>query len=90
MLGSIDERIAQEEARLQAAKLATAKFIESARELSKRQLQAIDNIAGSTGAVPAAKPEQIRIPKEQPAPVSEPSSVDSGNTQVFNFIKDEI
>ena len=90
MLGSIDERIAQEEARLQAAKLATAKFIESARELSKRQLQAIDNIAGSTGAAPAAKPEQIRIPKEQPAPVSEPSSMDSGNTQVFNFVKDEI
>ena len=36
------------------------------------------------------KPEAIRIPKEQPAPVSEPTPADSGNTQVFNFIKDEI
>ncbi len=87
MLGSIDERIAQEEARLQAAKLATAKFIDGARELCKKQLQAIDSVTGASGVI---KPEQIRIPKEQPAPVSEPSSVDSGNTQVFNFVKDEI
>ena len=44
---------------------------------------------GKVSAEPV-KPEAIRIPKEQPAPVSEPTPADSGNTQVFNFIKDEI
>ena len=89
LLGNIDDRIAQEESRLQAAKLSSAKFFDSARELCQKQLQTLDAIMKATGSE-AVKPEQIRIPKEQPAPVSEPTPADSGNTQVFNFVKDEI
>ena len=89
LLGNIDDRIAQEESRLQAAKLSSAKFFDSARELCQKQLQTLDTIMKATGSE-AVKPEAIRIPKEQPAPVSEPTPADSGNTQVFNFIKDEI
>ena len=89
LLGNIDDRIAQEESRLQAAKLSSAKFFDSARELCQKQLQTLDTIMKATGSE-AVKPEAIRIPKEQPAPVSEPTPADSGNTQVFNFVKDEI
>lgn len=89
LLGNIDDRIAQEEARLQAAKLSSAKFFESARDLCQKQLQTLDTLAGAA-RTEAKQSEQIRIPKEQSAPVSEPSSMDSGNTQVFNFVKDEI
>ena len=39
LLGNIDDRIAQEESRLQAAKLSSAKFFDSARELCQKQLQ---------------------------------------------------
>ena len=85
----VADRIAQEESRLQAAKLSSAKFFDSARELCQKQLQTLDTIMKATGSE-AVKPEAIRIPKEQPAPVSEPTPADSGNTQVFNFIKDEI
>ena len=84
LLGNIDDRIAQEESRLQAAK-----FFDSARELCQKQLQTLDTIMKAANPE-ALKTEAIRIPKEQPAPVSEPTPADSGNTQVFNFIKDEI
>ena len=77
LLGNIDDRIAQEESRLQA------------RELCQKQLQTLDTIMKAANPE-ALKTEAIRIPKEQPAPVSEPTPADSGNTQVFNFIKDEI
>ena len=90
LLGNIDDRIAQEEARLQAAKLSSAKFFESARDLCQKQLQTLDSLSGAARAEVSKQAEQIRIPKEQSAPVSEPSSMDSGNTQVFNFVKDEI
>ena len=89
LLGNIDDRIAQEESRLQAAKLSSAKFFDSARELCQKQLQTLDTLMKAAGSE-VVKPEAIRIPKEQPAPVSEPTPADSGNTQVFNFIKDEI
>ena len=89
LLGNIDDRIAQEESRLQAAKLSSAKFFDSARELCQKQLQTLDTIMKAANPE-ALKTEAIRIPKEQPAPVSEPTPADSGNTQVFNFIKDEI
>ena len=85
LLGNIDDRIAQEESRLQAAKLSSAKFFDSARELCQK----LDTIMKAANPE-ALKTEAIRIPKEQPAPVSEPTPADSGNTQVFNFIKDEI
>jgi cell division initiation protein len=90
LLGNIDDRIAQEEARLQAAKLSSAKFFESARDLCQKQLQTLDRLSSAARAEVGKQAEQIRIPKEQSAPVSEPSSMDSGNTQVFNFVKDEI
>ncbi len=90
LLGNIDDRIAQEESRLQAAKLSSAKFFESARDLCQKQLQTLDTLSGAARAEVLKQAEQIRIPKEQSAPVSEPSSMDSGNTQVFNFVKDEI
>lgn len=89
LLGNIDDRIAQEESRLQAAKLSSSKFFDSARELCQKQLQTLDTIMKAANPE-ALKTEAIRIPKEQPAPVSEPTPADSGNTQVFNFIKDEI
>lgn len=89
LLGNIDDRIAQEESRLQAARLSSAKFFDSARELCQRQLQMLDSLTAASRA-DAKKTEQIRIPKEQAAPVSEPSSMDSGNTQVFKFVKDDI
>ena len=41
LLGNIDDRIAQEESRLQAAKLSSAKFFDSARELCQKQLQTL-------------------------------------------------
>lgn len=91
LLGNIDDRIAEEESRLQAAKLSSAKFFESARELCQKQLDTLDSISGAARkAQNEAQPEAIRIPKEHSAPVSEPTPADSGNTQVFNFIKDEI
>lgn len=89
LLGNIDDRIAQEESRLQAARLSSAKFFDSAREICQRQLQMLDTLTAASRA-DGKKSEQIRIPKEQAAPVSEPSSMDSGNTQVFNFVKDDI
>lgn len=89
LLGNIDDRIAQEESRLQAARLSSAKFFDSAREICQRQLQMLDSLTAASRA-DAKKTEQIRIPKEQTAPVSEPSSMDSGNTQVFKFVKDDI
>ena len=88
LLGNIDDRIAQEESRLQAAKLSSAKFFDGARELCQKQLQTLNTLMSAAGS--ELKPEAVRIPKEQPAPVSEPTPADSGNTQVFNFIKDEI
>lgn len=90
LLGNIDDRIAEEESRLQAAKLSSAKFFDSARELCQKQLVTLDTIAGvARSSREENKTEAIRIPKEQSAPVSETNPVDSGNTQVFNFVKDE-
>ena len=54
LLGNIDDRIAQEESRLQAAKLSSAKFFDSARELCQKQLQTLDTI------MKAANPKRSR------------------------------
>ena len=54
LLGNIDDRIAQEESRLQAAKLSSAKFFDSARELCQKQLQTLDTI------MKAANPEALK------------------------------
>lgn len=87
IVGGIDEKAAEAEARLQAAKLSSAKFFDSARKLCENQLQTLDTIMKASGA--ELDNEAIRIPKEQTAPVSEPAPADNGNTQVFNFVKDE-
>ena len=99
ILGGIDERIAQEEARLQAAKLSTAKLIDSVRALCQKQLNNLDAIGIATGAAasnaaPTAVPsaEEIRIPAAdiiEDARVSEPNPLDAGNTQVFMFSQDD-
>lgn len=99
ILGGIDERIAQEEARLQAAKISTAKLIDTVRELCQNQLNNIETIGIASGAAapsaaqtaaPAA--EEIRIPEAEiieQAPVSEPNPLDAGNTQVFMFSQED-
>lgn len=99
ILGGIDERIAQEEARLQAVKISTAKLIDTVRELCQNQLNNIDTIGIASGAAapsaaqtaaPAA--EEIRIPEAEiieQAPVSEPNPLDAGNTQVFMFSQED-
>lgn len=99
ILGGIDERIAQEEARLQAAKLSTAKLIDSVRALCQKQLNNLDAIGIATGAAasnaaPTAVPsaEEIRIPAAdiiEDARVSEPNPLDAGNTQVFMFSQND-
>lgn len=90
LLGNIDERIAQEEARLQAAKLSSAKFFESVREMCQKQLDTLDTISTASRLGSDRSAEAIRIPAEQAAPAASPASVDAGNTQVFSFVKDEI
>lgn len=88
-IGSIDERIATEEARLQAAKISTAKFFESARNICQAQLNDLDAISIANRAVLNGAPaeEAIRIPSENianRAPVAEASD----HTQVFSAAKD--
>lgn len=91
-LGGIDEKIATEEARLQALKISTAKMFDSARELCKRQLANIDTISIATrSAINAegAVDDAMRIPQENnaAAPAADPA-LDNGSTQVFMFSKD--
>ena len=87
ILGGIDERIALEENRLQTAKISSAKFLESVRDLCVNQLNKLDAITAAT-KLPAAEKEEARIPAENIAPAAEPSAFDAGNTQVFMFSKD--
>ena len=86
ILGGIDERIALEENRLQTAKISSAKFLESVRDLCVNQLNKLDAIAAATKLT--AEKEDARIPAESIAPAAEPSAFDAGNTQVFMFSKD--
>lgn len=86
ILGSIDERIATEENRLQQAKISAAKFLDSARSLCQDQLNKLDLI-GATNSIAADK-DNARIPVENKAPAADKSAFDAGNTQVFSFPKD--
>ena len=88
LLGGIDERIALEESRLQAAKLSSAKFFDSVREMCQKQLDTLDTISAASRLGSDKAAEAIRIPAEPAAPT--PAPVDAGNTQVFSFVKDEI
>lgn len=90
ILGGIDDRIAQEESRLQAAKLSTAKFFETVREMCQKQLDTLDTIGAASRLSSDKDAEAIRIPAEPADPASKPASVDAGNTQVFSFVKDEL
>lgn len=91
-LGGIDDKIATEEARLQALKISTAKMFDSARELCKKQLANIDTISIATrSALSAEGPadDAMRIPQENnsAAPAADPA-LENGSTQVFMFSRD--
>ena len=86
ILGSIDERIAIEENRLQQAKLSAAKFLDSARSLCQDQLNKIDLISAANAVI--VDKDAARIPAENNAPAADKSAFDAGNTQVFSFSKD--
>lgn len=90
ILGGIDDRIAQEESRLQAAKLSSAKFFDTVREMCQKQLDTLDTISAASRLSAEKDAEAIRIPAEPADPASNPASVDAGNTQVFSFVKDEL
>ena len=90
ILGGIDDRIAQEESRLQAAKLSSAKFFDTVREMCQKQLDTLDTISAASRLSSEKDAEAIRIPAEPADPASNPASVDAGNTQVFSFVKDEL
>lgn len=84
VLSSIDQRIALEEKRLQMAKISSAKFVDSARELCKKQLDAIETIAVATAL--GNEREEARISAERLA--AEKEAFDAGNTQIFTLSKD--
>ena len=86
ILGSIDERIAIEENRLQQAKLSAAKFLDSARSLCQDQLNKIDLISAANAVI--VDKDAARIPAENNVPAADKSAFDAGNTQVFSFSKD--
>lgn len=83
VLSGIDEKIVLEESRLQAAKLSSAKFLDSVRELCKKQLSNIDTISAAA-SLPIEK-EEARIPAEKITAAPESSALTSGHTQVFSF-----
>lgn len=86
ILGSIDERIAIEENRLQQAKISAAKFLDSARSLCQDQLNKLDLISAANAVL--VDKDAARIPAENNAPAADKSAFDAGNTQVFSFSKD--
>lgn len=66
-IGSIAQATRDEENRLAAAKAATARYIEEAKEAFGRQFQALENV--SKGFMPDE-------PKEEPAPAPAPAAVE--------------
>lgn len=86
VLGGIDEKILLEESRLQAARISSARFIDSIRELCRKQLANIDIVAAAA-SLPIEK-DEARIPAEKPAPQPEASAFESGKTQIFS-VKDD-
>ncbi len=86
LLGGIDDRIAVEEARLQTAKLSSAKFFETVREMCQKQLDTLDTISTASRLSTDKDAEAIRIPAQPAAS----AAMDTGNTQVFSAIKDEL
>lgn len=94
-VGGIEDRAITQEARLQAAKISTAKFLEKARTMCKEQLANLDAITAATReelAVETPAAQEERIPEEnieiEPKPAVSSEELDNGNTQVFLFSKD--
>ena len=103
-IGSIDERVAQEEARLQAAKISTAKFLDSALTICRQQLDRLEAINAASRSelrteskeaevkVEEVFREEERIPEDlfdiDRISVAEPDPLEAGNTQVFSFSRD--
>jgi len=91
-LGDIDDRIAREEARLQEAKISTAKFFDSVRALCQRQLSSMDTLGlSSAAAKPAVSNDAMRIQNAEiigETAAASAASFDSDNTQVFSFGKE--
>lgn len=94
-VGGIEDRAITQEARLQAAKISTAKFLEKARTMCKEQLANLDAITAATReelAVETSAAQEERIPEEnieiEPKPAVSSEELDNGNTQVFLFSKD--
>ena len=87
-IGDIDDRIALEEARLQEAKLSTAKFFDSVRALCKGQLANLDALG--MGSKPSVSDDAMRIQAEVTGASAAPAaaSFDSDSTQVFSFSKE--
>ena len=90
ILGSVDDQLMREESRLKAAKISSAKFFETVREMCQKQLDTLDTISAASRLSSDKDAEAIRIPAEPAAPASSPASMDAGNTQVFSFVKDEL
>lgn len=93
-LSSIDERLAKEESRLQAAKITTAKFLDSAIVICHKQLDRLEAISANAHDElgDSVADDAMRIPEEEAGidttPVVEPDPIEAGNTQVFSFSKD--
>ena len=86
MIGSIDGRIALEEARLQTAKISSAKFFDNMRELCRKQIAGLDAIsAASREELPGN--DALRIPKTEKTADrnAAPEGVEADFTQVFKF-----
>ena len=69
-IGSISQATREEESRLAAAKAATARYVESAKEAFSRQFKALENVA--VGFMPEGPaPEAEPAPAPAPVPVED-------------------
>lgn len=87
-VGGISERAAQEEARLQAAKLSSAKFFDSIKALCQKQLENLEAIENASFGAKYNVGDAARIQVENIAPKAETDPLENDNTQVFMFSKD--
>ena len=75
-IGSISQATREEEARLAAAKAATARYVESAKDAFSRQFKALENV--SLGFMPEGPaPEPVAEPAPSPAPAKVEDTVRS-------------
>ena len=75
-IGSISQATREEESRLAAAKAATARYVESAKDAFSRQFKALENV--SLGFMPEGPaPEPVAEPAPSPAPAKVEDTVRS-------------